>query len=254
MACLSADGEEIHKPIEEIEVGDEVLSYDEETGEQGYKPVVRLFRNQTKEWCTISVRGNDGEHYEITSTPGHKYFVPENKGYKNSRALEHESYAGLNEKWVSACDLKRGDKVQLSDGTLCKVERVTLEQLEEPETTYNLEVADFHTYYVTEKDVLVHNFCERQYADYGVKYRENGATYKAYHQADGPYKGKFIAKDNVRHGGASIGKSGSSFKLLEEVRGKKLRLIGDLDANGVFISAKHSSNFNKIYEYYGRFE
>ena len=145
-----------YKNIEDIEVGDEVLAYDEETGEQGYKPVVRLFRNQTKEWCTVSVRGNDGEIYEITSTPGHKYFLPENKEYRNSRALEHESYAGLNEKWVSACDLKRGDKVQLSDGTLCKVERVALEQLEEPETTYNLEVADFHTYYVG-IGILVHN-------------------------------------------------------------------------------------------------
>ena len=50
--------------------------------------------------------------------------------------------------------------MQLSDGTLCKVERVALEQLEEPETTYNLEVADFHTYYVTEKNVLVHNACK----------------------------------------------------------------------------------------------
>ena len=68
------------------------------------------------------------------------------------------------------------------------------------------------------------------------------------------HKGKFIAKDNVQHGGASIGKSGSSFKLLEEIRGKKLRLIGDLDADGVLISAKHSSNFNKTYEYYGRIQ
>ena len=254
VACRKADGEEIHKPIEEIEVGDEVLSYDEETGEQGYKPVARLFRNQTKEWCTVSVRGNDGELYEITSTPGHKYFLPENKEYRNSRALEHESYAGLNEKWVSACDLKRGDKVQLSDGTLCKVERITLEQLEEPETTYNLEVADFHTYYVSDACVLVHNFCERQYADYGVFYQVKGKTYIAYHQVGGTHKGKFIAKDNVQHGGASIGKSGSSFKLLEEIRGKKLRLIGDLDADGVLISAKHSSNFNKTYEYYGRIQ
>ena len=41
---------------------------------------------------------------------------------KDSRALEHASYAGLSEKWVSACDLKHGDKVLLSDGTLCEVE------------------------------------------------------------------------------------------------------------------------------------
>ena len=76
---------------------------------------------------------------------------------KDSRALEHASYAGLSEKWVSACDLKNGDKVLLSDGTLCEVEGVTLKQLETPETTYNLEVADFHTYYVSDACVLVHN-------------------------------------------------------------------------------------------------
>ena len=41
--------EEGVKPIEEIEVGDKVLAYDEETGEQAYKEVVRLFRNTTEE-------------------------------------------------------------------------------------------------------------------------------------------------------------------------------------------------------------
>ena len=146
-----------HKNIEDIEVGDLVLAYDEETGETAYKPVVTLFRNTTKEWCTVSVRGNDGELYEITSTPGHKYFVPGNRVRKDSRALEHASYAGLSEKWVSACDLKRGDKVLLSDGTLCEVEGVSCKKLSAPETTYNLEVADFHTYYVSDACVLVHN-------------------------------------------------------------------------------------------------
>ena len=53
--------------------------------------------------------------------------------------------------------MKHGDKVLLSDGTLCEVEGVTLKQLETPETTYNLEVADFHTYYVSDVCVLVHN-------------------------------------------------------------------------------------------------
>ena len=146
-----------HKNIEDIEVGDLVLAYDEETGETAYKPVVQLFRNTTKEWCTVAVRGGDGELYEITSTPGHKYFVPGNKVRKDSRALEHASYAGLSEKWVSACDLKRGDKVLLSDGTLCEVEGVSCKKLSAPETTYNLEVAEFHTYYVSDACVLVHN-------------------------------------------------------------------------------------------------
>ena len=83
--------------------------------------------------------------------------MPGNRVRKDSRALEHASYAGLSEKWVSACDLKRGDKVLLSDGTLCEVEGVSCKKLSAPEATYNLEVADFHTYYVADCNVLVHN-------------------------------------------------------------------------------------------------
>ena len=160
------------KNIEDIEVGDQVLAYDEETGVTAYKPVLHLFRNTTKEWCTVSIRGAEGELYEITSTPGHKYFVPENRVRKDSRAPEHASYAGLSEKWVSACDLKHGDKVLLSDGTLCEVERVFCKKLSEPETTYNLEVADFHTYYVSDACVLVHN------ADCGgqLRFANRGST------------------------------------------------------------------------------
>ena len=86
-----ADGEEIHKPIEEIEVGNRVLAYDEETGEQGYKPVVRLFRNQTKEWYLFI----DGE--EIGCSGEHPFYV-EGKGF------------------ILAKELKSGDKCLLSTG------------------------------------------------------------------------------------------------------------------------------------------
>ena len=135
MVCRNADGKEIHKPIEEIEVGDEVLSYDEETGEQGYKPVVRLFRNQTKEWYHVFV---DGE--EIRCTGEHPFYV-KGKGF------------------IPAKGLKSGDKCLLSTGEDVTIERLELEALTEAESTYNFEVADSHTYYVTDKDVLVHNKC-----------------------------------------------------------------------------------------------
>ena len=48
----------------------------------------------------------------------------------------------------------------LSTGEDVTIEKVEVEALTEAETTYNFEVADFHTYYVTEKDVLVHNTCK----------------------------------------------------------------------------------------------
>ena len=147
--------EEGLKPIEEIAVGDKVLAYDEATGEQAYKPVVRLFRNTTKEWQYVYI---EGETEPIISTPGHKYYLPENNVRReDTRALEHVSYVDLSEKWVSACDLKPGDKVLLSDGKYGIVEKTVSIQLSVPETTYNLEVADFHTYYVGNTSVLVHN-------------------------------------------------------------------------------------------------
>ena len=42
------------------------------------------------------------------------------------------------------------------------LELVQHEILESPVTTYNFEVEDFHTYYVGEENVLVHNKCTRK--------------------------------------------------------------------------------------------
>ena len=114
---------------------DRVLAYDEETGEQAYKPVVHLFRNETKEWYHVFI---DGE--EIECTGEHPFYV-EGKGF------------------IPAKELKSGDKCLLSTGEGVTIEKVEVEKLTEAETTYNFEVADFHTYYVTDKDVLVHNVC-----------------------------------------------------------------------------------------------
>lgn len=121
------------KNIEAVQVGDKVLAYNEETGEQAYKTVVRLFRNESKDW--VGVKVNDKE---IVSTPGHKYYLP------------------LTKQWVSAQDLKAGDTVLLSDGQLAQIQATRSIHYETPQTTYNFEVEDFHTYYV-ETGVLVHN-------------------------------------------------------------------------------------------------
>ena len=110
-----------------------MLAYDEETGEQAYKPVVQLFRNESKDWVGVTVNGK-----EIISTPGHKYYLPETKA------------------WVSAEDLKVGYKVLTSDGEYATIEAVRPIHYKTPQTTYNFEVADFHTYYVG-TGVLVHN-------------------------------------------------------------------------------------------------
>ena len=47
----------------------------------------------------------------------------------------------------------------LANGKQVAIDKVEIENLAEFETTYNFEVADFHTYYVSESNVLVHNVC-----------------------------------------------------------------------------------------------
>ena len=121
------------KKIEEIREGDLVLAYDEETGEQAYKPVVQLFRNESKDWTGVTVDGK-----ETISTPGHKYYLPETKA------------------WVSAEELKVGDEVLTSDGEYATIEAVRPIHYETPQTTYNFEFEGFHTYYFG-NGVLVHN-------------------------------------------------------------------------------------------------
>ena len=157
VACLDEDGNEVQKPIETIAVGTLVLAYDETTGEKAYKPVVQLFRNTTKEWCTVCVEV-DGKEENIVSTPGHKYYLPFNTENREiGLKQEHESYYELSEKWVSAYKLKVGDKVLISDGKYGIIKSVKVENLSTSENTYNLEVAGFHTYYVGTNPVCVHN-------------------------------------------------------------------------------------------------
>lgn len=127
---LTEDG---YKDIEDIKVGDKVLAYDENTGKRELKEVKHLFRNQSKDWIGATVNG-----LEIVSTPGHKYFLPDKK------------------EWKSAAELKKGTKVLLSDGSYGTITKVRKIRYAEPQTTYNFEVEDFHTYYVG-SGVLVHN-------------------------------------------------------------------------------------------------
>ena len=127
--------EEGRKAIEEIEAGDRVYARNTETGEEGYKEVVRVFRKETKELIHLWI-GNT----KIDTTPNHPFWI---EGY------------GFRE----AGELQEGDKVLAADGEVLTVARVELEMLEEPVRVYNFEVADWHTYYVSEEEVLVHNTC-----------------------------------------------------------------------------------------------
>ena len=126
------DGQE---PIEEIEVGDKVLSEDETTGEVAVKTVTETYVNETDELIHIGVNGET-----ISATPTHPFYVDK-----------------LG--WTLARSLRAGDVLVLSNGELVTVEWVQHEILESPIKVYNFEVEEFHTYFVGENGIFVHNGC-----------------------------------------------------------------------------------------------
>ena len=129
---ITEDGQ---KPIEEIEVGERVLSENELTGEVAIKTVTETYVNETDELIHIGVNGET-----ISATPTHPFYVDK-----------------LG--WTLARSLRAGDILVLSNGELVTVEWVQHEILESPIKVYNFEVEEFHTYFVGENGIFVHNGC-----------------------------------------------------------------------------------------------
>ncbi|MFI1711932.1 polymorphic toxin-type HINT domain-containing protein, partial [Streptomyces griseoruber] len=139
---LMADGSA--KAIKDVKAGDKVLATDPETGEttaetvtaeitgKGIKHLVKV---------TVDTDGKKGSKTaQVTATDGHPFWVPE-----------------LGE-WIDATDLKAGEWLRTSAGTLVQitaVERWTALDA----TVHNLTVSMLHTYYVLagRTPVLVHN-------------------------------------------------------------------------------------------------
>lgn len=121
--------------IENISSGDFVWAENPETREKELKRVVQTFVNETNELVHVYV--NDEE---IVATPEHPFYVPQ-RG------------------WTSAIELRAGDILVLQNGKYVVVEKIQHEILEKPVTVYNFEVEDFHTYYIGNSSVLVHNDC-----------------------------------------------------------------------------------------------
>jgi RHS repeat-associated protein len=129
---LTKDGA---KPIKEIKVGDEVYSENPETGKKGLKKVTNVFINETDKLIHLYV---DGE--EIKTTSEHPFWV-------------------VGEGWVGAEDLRTGDLVLLYSGKIASIQKLTVEELDNIIKVYNFEVEDWHTYFVSNQNVLVHNSC-----------------------------------------------------------------------------------------------
>ncbi len=115
------------RPIEQLEPGDLVVAKDVETGELALKPVLKRTERPVHSLRRLSVNGET-----ITGTAGHQFW---------------QSGRG----WVKFHDLEPGRRLHTVRGN-AQTEQV---QMGPEEKTYNLVVADFHTYFVGESGLLV---------------------------------------------------------------------------------------------------
>ncbi len=146
------------RPIEDIKVGDLVLAKDETTGDLAYKPVLETYVTPDRPLLTIQVSIDDGSVEELNTTPGHPFWV---SGVGWEQAASLVKYGVLATARTSAEPLThqaksmktpRGPPVEEGVGSV--VETTSVGRYG---TVYNLNVAEFHTYFVGETGVWVHN-------------------------------------------------------------------------------------------------
>ncbi len=113
-----------YKKISEIEVGEQVLSFNEKTKVKEYKEVQNIFKHQPqKEMLEIELSSE-----KIVCTKDHKFLV--------------------GSSWVEAKDLLG---LELETMKVIKIKRLP------KQVTYDIEVADNHNYCITKNDIVVHN-------------------------------------------------------------------------------------------------
>jgi RHS repeat-associated protein len=123
--------------IRNIKIGDEVLTYNENTGEQEYNNVIHIISSdKLKEILSIELSNGD----ILESTSGHLIYV--------------------DEEWIAAEDIELGQSL-FSLGEKVTVSNVVLSTVKVK--VYNLTVDGNHNYFVGENGVLVHNIskCEK---------------------------------------------------------------------------------------------
>ncbi|MFD8022588.1 ricin-type beta-trefoil lectin domain protein [Streptomyces lavendulae] len=134
---LMADGTK--KRIEDVRVGDEVLATDPETRQTASKTVTaEIFTEDDKNFVDLTISTENGQH-SITSTDHHPFWS------KSAAA------------WIDAGRLQPGTMFETPLRNEARL--ATSSPYEARKVTYNLTVADLHTYYVVAGDtpILVHN-------------------------------------------------------------------------------------------------
>ena len=140
MHAQDSEGKAVLTPISQLKIGDKVLAKSEWKPEEeslSYEPITDIISTPNREQKWVHVTLSDGK--VITATEGHPFRTAEG--------------------WRDAVLLKKGDILILtgSDGKPSTIQVDGIRYETKVLTTYNLEVANAHTFFVGEDAVLVHN-------------------------------------------------------------------------------------------------
>lgn len=123
------------KEIQDIQIGDVVLSYNEILHVNEYSEVLEtMIHHVAEDIYTLYIQDT-----QIEVTGIHQFYIDRNG----------------DERWIHAYDLQVGDSLRLADGTHHSIQKITKEF--RTTTVYNFEVSHNHNYYVSEKRILAHN-------------------------------------------------------------------------------------------------
>lgn len=121
--------------IEDLQVGDWVLTYNEQTAEQEYQPILVKHQRYTQQMMSIELP--TGEVLQVT---------PEHRFYHNGE-------------WIEARSLKVGDLLHLKNGDYTSI--IAIEILPNYQKVFNFDIQKNENYYVSLDGILVHNGCNK---------------------------------------------------------------------------------------------
>jgi len=159
------------KAIEALKIGDLVISRSDKTGETVAKPIVGITpAHKRRIWTvTVSYKDEDGrwtdERYETTDD--HPWRTADNQ-------------------WVTSAALKHGQVLARENGTAIVA---TVADTKSAKLTYNLEIADFHTYFVGRSETWVHNACYKTRIP-GLTGKEAAKNVPSWARGQAPYIGE----------------------------------------------------------------
>ncbi len=178
--------------IENIKPGDMVYAADAETLEVSTKQVLETYIRETSSLVHLTINGEN-----IISTYNHPYYVKD-KGFVSAESL-----------WIGAELIDKNGNVVL-------VEQLYRENLgDESVKVYNFQVEDYHTYFVSENCILVHNAGDLYARGKYRKSMHEKMKAEAPRDADGnmicPTCGKKIPETITQNGRTRVGYDGDHY-------------------------------------------